>query len=74
MFDLARLEVALPSYRVAAASISLAMFDVVGQDGDESAFIGHTGLGQICRFAERCQYSRARDGTTLAWSKMPRVP
>jgi hypothetical protein len=34
----------LPSYRVAEGSISLGLFDVVGKDGGELAFIGHTGL------------------------------
>jgi hypothetical protein len=40
------LEVGLPSYRVAAESLSLAIYDVVGQDGGEPAFIGHTGLAK----------------------------
>ena len=34
----------MPSYRVATGSISLGLFDVVGEDGREPAFIGHTGL------------------------------
>ena len=34
----------MPSYRVALGSVTLAMFDVVGRDGDERAFIGHAGL------------------------------
>lgn len=34
----------MPSYRVAAKSLSLAMYDVIGEDGGEHAFIGHTGL------------------------------
>ncbi len=34
----------MPSYRVALGSVTLAMFDVVGRDGDEPAFIGHAGL------------------------------
>lgn len=38
------MEDGLPSYRVAAENLSLAIFDVVGQDGGEHAFIGHTGL------------------------------
>jgi hypothetical protein len=38
------LEAGLSSYRVAEGSVSLTRFDVVGQDGDEPAFIGHAGL------------------------------
>jgi hypothetical protein len=34
----------LPSYRVATGNISLGLFDVVGQDGGERAFVGHAGL------------------------------
>ena len=36
----------MPSYRVAGSRLSLSIFDVVGQDGDESGFIGHTGLAK----------------------------
>jgi hypothetical protein len=38
------LEVALPSYRVAKEGVSLGVFDIVGQDGGERAFVGHVGL------------------------------
>lgn len=34
----------MPSYRVAKGVISLGLFDVVGEDGGEPAFVGHTGL------------------------------
>jgi len=34
----------LPTYRVAEANISLAVFDIIGQDGDEETFIRHVGL------------------------------
>lgn len=34
----------MPSYRVEGSTLSLSIFDVVGQDGDESGFIAHTGL------------------------------
>lgn len=36
----------MPSYRVAGPTLSLSIFDVVGQDGDEPDFIGHTGLAE----------------------------
>ena len=36
----------MPSYRVAGSTLSLSIFDVVGQDGDESGFIGHSGLAE----------------------------
>lgn len=34
----------MPSFRVAAENLLLAMFDVVGKDGGEATFIGHIGL------------------------------
>lgn len=34
----------MPSYRVTGSTLLLSIFDVVGQDGDEVGFIGHTGL------------------------------
>ncbi len=34
----------MPSYRVAGSTISLGIFDIVGQDGKEFGFIGHVGL------------------------------
>lgn len=36
----------MPSYRVAGSTLSLNIFDVVGQDGDEPNFVGHTGLAE----------------------------
>lgn len=36
----------MPSYRVSGPTLSLCIFDVVGQDGDESCFIGHAGLAE----------------------------
>jgi hypothetical protein len=36
----------VPSYRVVGPTLSLSIFDVVGQDGDEPDFIGHTGLAE----------------------------
>ncbi len=36
----------MPSFRVNGTTLSLSIFDVVGQDGDESGFIGHTGLAE----------------------------
>ncbi len=36
----------MPSYRVAISRLSLSIFDIVGQDGDEPGFIGHTGLAK----------------------------
>ncbi len=36
----------MPSYRVAGSTLSLSIFDVVGQDADESGFIGHVGLAK----------------------------
>jgi hypothetical protein len=36
----------VPSYRVAGSTLSLSIFDVVGQDGGESGFIGHSGLAE----------------------------
>ena len=36
----------MPSYRVAGSTVSLAIFDVVGQDGAEHGFIGHTGIAE----------------------------
>jgi hypothetical protein len=37
----------VPSYRVAGSTLSLSIFDVVGQDSDESGFIDHTGLAEF---------------------------
>jgi hypothetical protein len=37
-------EFVVPSYRVAGSTLSVSRFDVVGQDGAESGFIGHAGL------------------------------
>jgi hypothetical protein len=34
----------LPSHRVGRSTITLNLFDVVGQDGDDPGFIAHTGL------------------------------
>jgi hypothetical protein len=36
----------VPSYRVAGSTLALSIFDVVGQDGAESGFIGHSGLAE----------------------------
>ena len=36
----------MPSYRVAGPTLSLSIFDVVGQDGNEVDFIGHAGLAE----------------------------
>ncbi len=36
----------MPSYRVNEATLSLGVFDVVGQDGGEPGFIGHAGLAE----------------------------
>ena len=36
----------MPSYRVTGATLSLSVFDVVGQDGDAPGFIGHAGLAE----------------------------
>ena len=36
----------MPSYRVAESTLSLSIYDVVGEDGDEAGFIGHTGLAE----------------------------
>ena len=34
----------MPSYRVANSTLSLSLFEVIGQDSAESGFIGHAGL------------------------------
>ena len=34
----------MPSYRVAESTVSISIYDIVGQDGSESGFIGHSGL------------------------------
>ncbi|MCH8042932.1 MAG: hypothetical protein IID44_04360 [Planctomycetes bacterium] len=36
----------MPSIRTTGSKVSLAIFDVVGQDGDEVGFIDHTGLAE----------------------------
>ena len=36
----------MPSYRLAGSTVSLGIFDVVGQDGAEHGFIGHTGIAE----------------------------
>ncbi len=41
-----RLELSVPSYRIAGSTLSLSLFDVVGQDGAELGFIGHAGLAE----------------------------
>ena len=46
MFDPADWRLGVPSYRVAESTLSLSIFEVVGQDGGELGFIGHVGLAE----------------------------
>jgi hypothetical protein len=39
-------ESGVPSFRLSESTLSLSRFDVVGQDGAESGFIGHAGLAE----------------------------
>lgn len=45
----------MPSYRVSATKLALSRFDVVGEDGAESGFIGHVGLAEVAGPHDRAE-------------------